>query len=81
MAYESRDSWVESTVETSTRIGKPEVWLTDCWKLSVDNSESLTQEGTSYKGRAQYCEIYLQELNQILYILEKNSLKNLVREG
>lgn len=46
----------------------------------MDNSESLTQEGPSYKGHSQYCKIYLQELNQILYILEKNSLKKSGRE-
>lgn len=57
VAYWSRDSKVESTMGPSAGVGKLEVQLTNCSRLSVARMRVKTPGGPT-----QNCEIYLQEL-------------------
>lgn len=38
--WESQLTGAATSVGTSTKVGKPELWFTNCWSLSVENSEN-----------------------------------------
>ena len=39
--------------------------MINCWRLSKNNSELKTPGGFSHREPSKYCKIYLQDLNQI----------------
>lgn len=67
--------WAEPTTGTCIPVGNLELSLTNRWRLSVDNSELKSPRGSSHRRTWQFCEIYLQELTQILTVnTEEKSL-------
>lgn len=63
MAYQREDSPVESPSGTSARIGKPkELWEVQCGRLLE------LQTPGRIRRAPQYCEFYLQELDQVITV-------------
>ena len=52
-------------METSAWVGKPEWQLMNFWKLNADNFKLNTPGDPVIKLPSQYCEVHLQELNNI----------------
>ena len=69
---------------TSAGVGKPELQLTNCWRLIMDKAESFKCQGDpGTKGPPQYCEIYFQKLDRdpTITIRESNKPMILVERG
>ena len=49
-------------------VGKPELELTSCWRLSVDYSELENPWGSSYAGTQRFWDFYLLGFYQVLTV-------------
>lgn len=76
------DSQVETNIGTSVRVGKSELQLMNCWRLSVHTFKSQKFLGDLLiRGTQKYCEIYFQELNQVLRVNTKEKSPHASRAG
>ena len=79
-----RDLRADIAGNSGVRVGKPELQLTNCWRLIMDKAESFKFQGDpGTKGPPQYCEIHFQKLDRdpTITIRESNKPMILVERG
>lgn len=68
--------WAEASTENNAGVKMPKLLLTNCWRFSMEESESWKLRGhLVIKGPPQFCEIHFREHN-IVFIIDNRGEKN-----